>query len=218
MCSTAAAYPDTLYPSPRMRPDPLAVDRRRFLLSALTIGGSAFVLASCRRAPDIVEQPIDFIGADRRSGDPLYSQAAAAFVAVIPQEVLPEVTRRWSRTTLAGNLIALYEDCPRGDGVALRYCSSMQLYRCPVCESLFNRIGEQLFGPAPRGMDRRRVSIDADGQLVIDPTDTVKGPDSSEPLILGQRIEDPSTVSECRSSSILPPNPAGGSRPDEPAR
>lgn len=187
------------------------MDRRRLLLSALTIGGSALLAAGCRRVPDIVEQPIDFVGAARRSGDPLYSQAAAAYVAAIPAQALPQARKRWSAVTITGNLIALVEDCPVGD-LPVRYCSSLQLFQCPGCSSLYNRIGERIDGPATRGLDRRPVSVDPSGQLVIDRRRRIDGPAAGEALILPvdptlEPLASSPEVQRCRQASILPPNP-----------
>lgn len=184
--------------------------RRGFIVSALVIGGSAVLFGGCRRAPDIAEQPIDPFGSDRRDGDPLYSQAAAAYVAVIPAAVLDAAKRQWSPNGIAGNLIALMEDCPFGD-LPLRYCSSSQWYVCPGCGSTFNRIGECTGGPAERGMDRRPVSIDPDGQLVIDRLRRLDGPARADGLLLAPdetALAPGPERDRCTTTAILPPNPA----------
>lgn len=201
----AGLYPG--HPVPGDATPPLS-SRRELILSALVTAGAAAVLGGCRRASDIAEQPIDPFGPDRRQGDPLYSQAASSWVAVVPGAVLPVVRERWSAVTLAGNLVALVEDCPVGD-LPLRYCSGLQIFQCPGCGSLYNRIGERIHGPAKAGMSRRPVSVDGDGQLIIDRTRTIDGPASGEPLILAQEIDPTSdAVSRCRIESVLPPNPA----------
>jgi hypothetical protein len=169
-------------------------------------GAGGLVLSGCRRVPDVVEQPIDFLGEQRRSGDPLYSQAAGAYVVVVPATVLDTVRDRWGRQIVATNLMALIEKCPYGD-LALRYCTGSQYFACPGCNSIYNRIGECIRGPATRGMDRRPVSVDPDGQLVIDASRRITGVSVDEPRILELPVPVPSGEALCDGDLVLPPNP-----------
>ena len=71
-------------------------------------------------------------------------------------------------------------------------------FRCPCHQSRYDRLGTkaegELFGPAPRGMDRFAIEVDADGVLTIDTAVVTLGP---LPVALG----DP---------GIIPPRVEGG--------
>ncbi len=60
-------------------------------------------------------------------------------------------------------------------------------FRCPCHGSTFTRAGARIFGPAPRGMDSYRVTIDADGQIFVDRMTVVPGdggaPTQATPLL-----------------------------------
>jgi cytochrome b6-f complex iron-sulfur subunit len=84
---------------------------------------------------------------------------------------------------------ALWQKCPHL-GCKVPTCASSQWFECPCHGSQYNRVGEKKAGPAPRGMDRFPVEIDADGNLFVD-----TGAPSNGPAIgtdtTGQGLEGP---------------------------
>lgn len=61
-------------------------------------------------------------------------------------------------------------------GCAVPWCQTSQWWECPCHGSRYNRLGEWVKGPAPRGLDRYASSIDGDGTLIVDFGDLRSGP------------------------------------------
>jgi Rieske Fe-S protein len=121
-----------------------------------------------------------------RDGFPAYIQEARAFVIVVDPSVgafLPG-----SDPTGEGilNVRALSQVCPHL-GCRPNPCVEDFWFHCPCHKSRYDRLGIKAagadFGPAPRGMDRLAVEVDADGVLTIDTTQVNLGP---LPIALGQ--------------------------------
>ena len=72
-------------------------------------------------------------------------------------------------------ILALYQVCPHL-GCAVPFCDSSQWWECPCHGSQYNRWGEWQDGPAPRGMDRFRVEVGDEGQLLLDTSEIISGP------------------------------------------
>jgi Rieske Fe-S protein len=121
-----------------------------------------------------------------RDGFPAYIQEARAFVVIVD----PEVDTFLPGTDRAGegilNVRALSQVCPHL-GCRPNPCLEDFWFRCPCHQSRYDRLGIKPdgdgFGPAPRGMDRLAVEVDADGVLTIDRTQVTLGP---LPIALGQ--------------------------------
>ena len=103
---------------------------------------------------------------------PFYIPEARAYIANFPKDnavaveaanKVPEYTKDKSvidAMTETG-IIALYQKCPHL-GCRVPWCGSSQWFECPCHGSKFNRVGEKVGGPAPRGMDRFPVVIAGD--------------------------------------------------------
>ncbi len=74
-----------------------------------------------------------------------------------------------------GEIIALSEKCTHL-GCRVPFCDSSNHFECPCHGSVFNRAGEYLAGPAPRGLDRYPTEVGADGLVYIDTGTTIEGP------------------------------------------
>lgn len=61
-------------------------------------------------------------------------------------------------------LFALSQKCPHL-GCHVPFCESSGRFECPCHGSIYDLAGEYIAGPAPRGMDRYRVTLD--GQNVV---------------------------------------------------
>ena len=60
---------------------------------------------------------------------------------------------------------ALYQKCPHL-GCRVPSCTSQQWFECPCHGSQYNQVGEKKAGPAPRGMDRFAITVDAGGDVI----------------------------------------------------
>jgi Rieske Fe-S protein len=119
-------------------------------------------------------------------GFPAYIQEARAFVVVVDPTVGTFLPGSDSTGEGLLNVRALSQVCPHL-GCRPNPCIEDFWFHCPCHQSRYDRLGikaeGELFGPAPRGMDRLAVEVDADGVLTIDRTQVTLGP---LPIALGQ--------------------------------
>ena len=118
---------------------------------------------------------------------PGYVAAARAFVVLVDpatDRFLPgaDTTGTGARV----NVLALSQRCPHL-GCRPNPCLEDYWFHCPCHQSQYDRLGikagGELFGPAPRSMDRFPVAVDGDGVLTIDTSRVIMGP---LPIALGQ--------------------------------
>ncbi len=121
-----------------------------------------------------------------RQGFPVYVAAARAFVVVVDPTIrrfLPGVDPNGEGSL---NVRALSQICPHL-GCRPNPCIEDFWFHCPCHQSRYDRLGVKpegrTFGPAPRGMDRFALEVDANGVLTIDTTHITLGP---LPIVLGQ--------------------------------
>jgi nitrite reductase/ring-hydroxylating ferredoxin subunit len=62
-------------------------------------------------------------------------------------------------------LFALSQKCPHL-GCHVPYCESSGRFECPCHGSIYDLAGEYIAGPAPRGMDRYKVTLDGPNVIV----------------------------------------------------
>ena len=133
----------------------------------------------------------DLLAANRslpiREGFPAYVAGARAFVVLVDPSLggwLPGTDATGDGTAL--NVRALSQRCPHL-GCRPNPCVEDFWFRCPCHQSRYDRLGikpaGELYGPAPHGMDRFAISVDADGVLSIDTARITLGP---LPIALGQ--------------------------------
>jgi cytochrome b6-f complex iron-sulfur subunit len=131
-------------------------------------------------------------------GFPAYVAAARAFVVLVDP-----ANGGWHAGVdatghgTALNVRALSQRCPHL-GCRPNPCVEDFWFHCPCHQSRYDRLGikaaGELFGPAPRGMDRFAIEVDAAGILTIDTDKIVLGP---LPVALG-------------SPGLIPPRVARG--------
>ena len=163
--------------------------RRSFLREGLT-GLIAFVVVGCsprhRRslvlpAPTTTTQGFRGFGDRLDAGNvddiataiaaahaPRYLPEARAYVSPFPasKAPVPGVYPAELAPVLEAGLVVLYQRCTHL-GCRVPWCASSQYFECPCHDAKFDRVGEQRAGPAPRGMDLMKASIER-GRLVID--------------------------------------------------
>jgi cytochrome b6-f complex iron-sulfur subunit len=133
-----------------------------------------------------------------RDGFPTYVPAARAFIVLLDPAIGGFQTGSDATGNgLALNVRALSQRCPHL-GCRPNPCVEDFWFRCPCHQSRYDRLGTkaagELYGPAPRGMDRFAIEVDAAGVLTVDTGVVTLGP---LPVALG----DP---------GIIPPRVEGG--------
>ena len=131
-------------------------------------------------------------------GFPAYVPDARAFIVLVDpmrREFLPGEDLTGDGTRL--NVRALCQRCPHL-GCRPNPCIEDFWFHCPCHQSRYDRLGIKpagtAYGPAPHGMDRFAVAVDAHGVLTVDRTRLVLGP---LPIALGQ-------------PGVIPPKVANG--------
>jgi cytochrome b6-f complex iron-sulfur subunit len=120
-------------------------------------------------------------------GFPAYVAAAKAFIVVIdPARAGWTAGKDETGEGSALNVRALSQRCPHL-GCRPNPCVEDFWFRCPCHQSRYDRMGTkaagELYGPAPHGMDRYAIEVDASGVLFVDTGRITLGP---LPVALGQ--------------------------------
>ncbi len=159
------------------------LDRRRFL-STLWKGGVALIAAAGAWTTwDLLK--------------PKVTSGFGGLVRAVPPEAVPDVgvlpvpAARGYLVNLSGDIISLSEKCPHL-GCRVPFCESSNHFECPCHGSVFNRAGELLSGPSPRGLDHYLVETGEDGLLYIDTGEVEDGPPPGT-----ETIDEPSPGPPC---------------------
>jgi cytochrome b6-f complex iron-sulfur subunit len=139
---------------------------------------------------------LDVLFAEIDKGQGFYYRAEGRmWITRYPPGALEKARAVYSAAELVAmeaGLVALYQKCPHL-GCRVPDCKSSQWFECPCHGSQYNRVGEKRGGPAPRGMDRFTVAIDA-GVLTVDTSAIIAGPPVGTNTT-GQEAEGPHCVS-----------------------
>jgi len=111
-------------------------------------------------------------------GTPMEFRPARAFLVNVPAA---RAMALGQETTVADpaatELLALWRKCPHLGCMIPPACEGTDRFQCYCHQSTYNIIGEKMeLGPAPRGMDRFPVRIDAEGIVIIDTRELIEGP------------------------------------------
>ncbi len=93
---------------------------------------------------------------------------------------------------LRAGVVALYQTCPHL-GCRVPDCQTSQWFECPCHGSQYNRVGEKKGGPAPRGMDRFPMVVNAANELEVDTGTVIQGP-AIGTNTTGQEAEGPNCI------------------------
>jgi cytochrome b6-f complex iron-sulfur subunit len=121
------------------------------------------------------------------SGFPSYFPDARAFIVLVdPQRQAFVAGEDEQGDGTALNVRALYQRCPHL-GCKPNPCLKNYWLECPCHGSRYDRLGIKAaglaYGPAPRGMDRFALTVEADGVLYLNTSKITLGP---LPVALGQ--------------------------------
>jgi cytochrome b6-f complex iron-sulfur subunit len=121
----------------------------------------------------------DILGKIRDTKTPFYVPDARTYLNPYPvEDVAKAKSQGYADPIIAGyqdGLVALYQKCVHL-GCRVPWCQSSQWFECPCHGSKYNRVGEKKGGPAPRGLDRFALSVDAGGSVTIDTKQVYLGP------------------------------------------
>ena len=173
-------------------PDAVGVSRRQFL-NRSTVAMMGFGLTGFGAAcvaflwppfvtgfgADVNIGPVDKVKSDiQGSNGFLYRADARAWITEYPAAALPKAQATYSAPELSGmqaGLIALFQKCPHL-GCRVPSCLTSQWFECPCHGSRYNQVGEKRGGPAPRGMDRFAMSVNAKGEFIVRTGTVIDGP------------------------------------------
>ena len=89
--------------------------------------------------------------------------------------VLAEEVGKGADRRVAEGIMPLYQRCVHL-GCRVPFCQQSQWFECPCHGSKYNTAGEYKLGPAPRGMDRFKVSVTDSGDVLVDTAEIILGP------------------------------------------
>jgi len=172
--------------------DELGVTRRQFfnrsLLAGSGLGLGAFGVAALaflwpgassgfggKVAVGSVADAQTAIGAKQ----PFYNATAKTYIVAYPKADLPKAKKvaAYTPPIIAGmeaGYVALYQKCVHL-GCRVPWCQSSQWFECPCHGSKYNKVGEKVGGPAPRGLDRFVLEVSG-GNIIVDTGNLVLGP------------------------------------------
>ncbi len=110
---------------------------------------------------------------------PFYNATAKTYIVAYPKASLGNAKKvsAYTPPILAGmeaGYVALYQKCVHL-GCRVPWCQSSQWFECPCHGSKYNKVGEKVGGPAPRGLDRFVLEVSG-GNIVVDTGNLVLGP------------------------------------------
>jgi cytochrome b6-f complex iron-sulfur subunit len=125
----------------------------------------------------------DIKGQIQQTGQPYYYGQGRVYIVSYDGTPTSDVNYEQEGVSTQG-VMALYQRCVHL-GCRVPFCQTSKWFECPCHGSKYNAAGEYQLGPAPRGMDRFKVTVSGDAvtvdtsQVVIGPprgTDTISEP------------------------------------------
>jgi cytochrome b6-f complex iron-sulfur subunit len=159
------------------------IERREMLGRAWNLGAGLVGAAGVWTTWDVL-QPLPTAG--------FGGQVRAGASETVPESGVLEVrAAKAYLVRLDDEIVALSEKCTHL-GCRVAFCDPSNRFECPCHGSVFNRAGELLAGPSPRGLDRYPVETGDDGLLYIDTGTLEDGPPPGT-----ETIDEPTTGDSC---------------------
>lgn len=181
----AAAAPGAL-PAPPVVKGPKAVSRREFfrksLLTSLAVFGAQFGGATLAMLwPNlkggfgsvINAGNIDEIKATIKDADYAYNGAGRFYLVGYNGKATEDANYALTGVALDG-IMPLYQRCVHL-GCRVPFCGQSKWFECPCHGSKYNGAGEYQLGPAPRGMDRFKITLSG-SSVFVDTSTVILGP------------------------------------------
>jgi cytochrome b6-f complex iron-sulfur subunit len=124
-----------------------------------------------------VGSPEEVRGRFLRQRRPYFDPTGQFYVVPYPPDRVAVARRVYAAPVVDGmeaGFVAVSARCTHL-GCHVPWCDSSQWFECPCHGSRFNRAGEQQRGPAPRGLDHYRVTVQG-GQVAVDTGTVYTGP------------------------------------------
>ncbi|NNF08668.1 MAG: Rieske 2Fe-2S domain-containing protein [Acidimicrobiia bacterium] len=142
-----------------------ALDRREFLSAGWKVGVGLLAAAGVWTSWDLLKV---------RLGAGFAARVKTVAPDAVPANTVLEIPEARAYLTKIGDeVVALSEKCTHL-GCRVPFCDSSGRFECPCHGTVFNRAGDHLAGPAPRGMDFYKVEV-VDGVIEIDTGETIAG-------------------------------------------
>lgn len=181
--ATAAAEPG----APAVKGSRKAISRRDFfrrsLLSSLGVftaafGGAtlAFLWPNLKGGfGSVIDAgPVaDIKSQIQANGQPVYNGTGRFYVVAWKGRATADADYATEQVTAEG-IMPLYQRCVHL-GCRVPFCASSKWFECPCHGSKYNQAGEYQLGPAPRGMDRFKVTVEG-GNVMVDTSVVILGP------------------------------------------
>jgi cytochrome b6-f complex iron-sulfur subunit len=104
---------------------------------------------------------------------PVYNGAGRFYIVPWAGKPNPDADYQLEGVTTDG-IMPLYQRCVHL-GCRVPFCGSSKWFECPCHGSKYNFAGEYQLGPAPRGMDRFKLTVE-NGNVLVDTSVVVLGP------------------------------------------
>jgi len=108
------------------------------------------------------------------TGAPAYNGTGRFYLVPYAGTPTSDVDYAANQLTAEG-IMPLYQRCVHL-GCRVPFCGSSKWFECPCHGSKYNEAGEYQLGPAPRGMDRFKITVDGSGNVLVDTSEVVLGP------------------------------------------
>jgi cytochrome b6-f complex iron-sulfur subunit len=106
--------------------------------------------------------------------EPVYSGTGRFYIVQYEGRASDDIDYAADGLTAQG-IMPLYQRCVHL-GCRVPFCKRSQWFECPCHGSKYNTAGEYKLGPAPRGLDRFRVEVTAEGDVLVDTSEVINGP------------------------------------------
>jgi cytochrome b6-f complex iron-sulfur subunit len=106
--------------------------------------------------------------------EPVYSGTGRFYIVLYDGRPTDDVDYEADQLSAQG-IMPLYQRCVHL-GCRVPFCAQSQWFECPCHGSKYNTAGEYKLGPAPRGLDRFRVEVTAEGDVLVDTSEVITGP------------------------------------------
>jgi cytochrome b6-f complex iron-sulfur subunit len=112
---------------------------------------------------------------ENASGQPVYNGTGRFYLVAWNGSVSATAGADYAAEGVtADGIMSLYQRCVHL-GCRVPWCQSSKWFECPCHGSKYNGAGEYQLGPAPRGLDRFKISIEGE-TVVVDTSAVVLGP------------------------------------------
>jgi cytochrome b6-f complex iron-sulfur subunit len=107
-------------------------------------------------------------------GNPVYNGTGRFYIVGYNGRPTADVDYQ-AEGVAAQGIMPLYQRCVHL-GCRVPFCAESKWFECPCHGSKYNGAGEYKLGPAPRGMDRFKVTVDGSGNVTVDTSSIELGP------------------------------------------